>query len=284
MSESNYVFEVDQSSFASRVIEASYRQPVLVDFWAEWCAPCRSLMPLLAKLAEEFQGQFLLAKVNSDENQELALEFGVRSLPTVKLFRDGMPVDEFMGAIPEGQLREFLDRHIERESDRVFASALEAFSRGDREQALQLMERAHQMEPEKSRITLGYAGLLAEVGDFAGAESMLDQLPIAEQVGDEVVALRARLQFSGEADDLPAREQLQRQADGGDLESLYQLAVADVNAGAYEPAMENLLVLMRKDRSFREDIGRTTLLKLFAMLGDDPLVERYRRKMMTALY
>jgi putative thioredoxin len=284
MSDSPYVIEVDQSGFAAAVLEASYQQPVLVDFWAEWCAPCRALMPLLARLADEFQGKFLLAKVNSDENQELASQLGVRSLPTVKLFKDGMPVDEFMGAIPEGQVREFLDRHIERESDKVFTAAMVALSEGDQAQALQLMEQAHRMDPDKSRITLGYAKLLAETGDAAAAESLLDQLPIAEQVDDEVTALRAQLQFAGEAGDLPAREQLQKQADAGDLESLYQLAVADVNAGAYEPAMESLLMLMRKDRTFRDDIGRTTLLKLFAMLGDDPLVERYRRKMMTCLY
>jgi len=169
-------------------------------------------MPLLAKLAAEFQGKFLLAKINSDENQELAGQLGVRSLPTVKLFKDGAPVDEFMGALPEREVREFLDRHIEQLSDKIFSEAMAAYSEGETVRALELLLQAHQMDPGKSRITLGYAKLLAEAGNAVAAAAMLDELPVGERDDDEVVALRARLQFAGEAGDLPERDLLQKQA------------------------------------------------------------------------
>ena len=131
MSESSFVFNADAASFQSLVIDASHRVPVLVDFWAQWCGPCRALAPVLEKLANEFQGRFLLVKIDTDREQEVARQFGIRSLPTVKVFKDGSAVDEFLGAQPESQVRALLERHLTRESDDARVQAQSLRDRGE---------------------------------------------------------------------------------------------------------------------------------------------------------
>ena len=142
MTQSQYIYEVDTENYGRIVVEGSRSVPVLVDFWAEWCQPCKLLMPILARLAEAYQGKFILAKINTEEQQAIAAEFGIRSIPTVKLFRHGEPVDEFMGALPESEIRAFLDRHIPRESDQLVAQADQLIQAGKTEQAVKLIEQA----------------------------------------------------------------------------------------------------------------------------------------------
>ena len=284
MADSPYIFEVTADNFSQVVLQGSQQTPVLVDFWADWCQPCRMLMPVLGKLAEEYKGQFILAKVNSDENQALAQQYGVRSLPTVKLFKQGQPVDEFMGALPEGQVREFLDRHIERESDKLLDQAMAMLAAGDQETALTLLRKANDMDPGRARLAVPLARLLIDKGDAGEAEALLKALPADERDSADAAALLAQLEFSQQASGLPDRETLEQQAEAGDLKARLQLANKLVAEGEYEAAMNHLLTIMQKDRGFEDDIGRKTLLKIFDMLGDDPLVEQYRRKMFNYLY
>ncbi len=286
MADSPFIKVVNAENFNQVVIEGSRQQPVLVDFWADWCAPCRALMPVLSKLAEEYGGQFILAKVNSDENQGLAQQFGVRSLPTVKLFKDGMPVDEFMGALPESQVREFLDRHIERESDRLLVAAEEALAAGDEDQAMALLQQAREVDPRRPEVITALARLLAARGDAEQAEQLLNALPAADRDSPEVAALLAELEFARAAGDGESVAELTQrlEADPDDSETRFRLAQKLLAEKQYEAAMQQLLTLMQKDREFNDDAARKTLLKVFDMLGDDPLVARYRRKMFNLLY
>ncbi len=284
MADSPFIIDVTADNFSAVVLEGSMKQPVLVDFWADWCQPCQALMPVLSKMAEQSQGLFILAKINSDQNQDLAQQFGVRSLPTVKLFKNGQPVDEFMGALPESQIQAFIDQHIDRESDRIHARAIEALQVNDQEAALKLLQQANAMDPERVQIAVDLATLMADVGQSAEAVTLLKTLPKEEQGSAIVAALLARLEFAGSAESLPDLETLKAQAAEGDLEAKLQLSNKLVAAGNHEPAMIQLLEIMQKDRGFKDDIGRTTLLKIFDMLGADPLVEQYRRKMFSFLY
>lgn len=283
MNDSPYIFAADESSFDSRVIDESNNRPVLVDFWAEWCAPCRSLMPVLAKLADEYGGKFMLAKVNSDENQQLAAQFGVRSLPTVMAFKNGKAVDQFMGALPESAVREFIERHIEREADKLQAEALRAQQSGDSPAAIELLRRAHQLEPDKSGITIDLASVLADSGFADQAETLLLELPEYER-GGEAAALLARLEFAREAANLPDEASLNAKAEAGDLDALHRLALLEISRKQYAEAMDHLLAIIKKDRAYQDDLGRKTLLKLFGILGNDPLVDQYRKKMTNLLF
>lgn len=286
MAESPFVIEVNQSNFNEVVIEGSMRHPVLVDFWAAWCNPCQMLMPILAKLADEYQGKFVLAKVNSDENQSLATQFGVRSLPTVKLFKDGAVVDEFMGALPEGQIRDFLDRHIDREADLLLAAARSDLADGNLNEALATLEKANETDPGYKPVVVELAKLLIQTGHADRAEALLNDLSYDDRRAADVAGLLASIEFAREAESVPPMEALEAAVEQNpdDLDARYALAIRQVVAGEYESAMDNLLTVMKKDRKFRDDAARKTLLKIFDLRGEDPLVEQYRRKMFNFLY
>lgn len=277
---------VTAENFQSLVLDASYDRPVLVDFWADWCAPCRMLMPILAKLADEYRGRFTLAKVNTEEQQALAAQFGIRSLPTVQLFISGQPVDQFMGALPEGQIREFIDRHLPRPSDGLLAQAQGFMAAGDLESAQILIDRAREQDPENARLALADLQLLAARGQIDEAQSAIDRLPIDLANEPEVLALRAQLRFIAELADAPPEAELVTRLADHPHESLtrYQLAAYQVMRGDYEAALENLLTLMKRDRAFQDDAGRKGMLAVFDLLGAGDLVARYRAKMMNALY
>lgn len=285
MADSPYIIDVTRENYAE-VMKASFEVPVLIDFWASWCQPCLALMPVLAKLAGEYQGKFLLGKLNTEQQQEIAAQFGIRSIPNVKLFRNGQPVDEFLGALPESAVREFLDRHVARESDVTVQRAREKLADGDVDAAIALLKQAREADPDNLRVVLVLAGTQAAAGDFAAAETTLDALPANEQVKPEVVALRSQLYFEGQVADAPAAADLEARvaANPDDHEARFQLALRKVVEQDYETAMELLLELMKKDRGFRDDAGRNTLLKVFELLGDDPRVGSFRRRMASLLH
>lgn len=286
MANAPHIVDITAGNFESEVVNRSHQVPVVVDFWAAWCGPCKTLMPLLTQLADEYAGQFVLAKVNIDEQQELAMQFGVRSVPTVKVFRFGGPVDEFMGVQPEPQIRAIIDRYIERESDRHLAAALERYEQGDIEGGLNGVRAVLAAEPENRRAQLVMAELLVASGDYAEARQLVESLPADLRMADEVEQLMARLDLAEAADGAAPIEQLQQRlaANPGDSEARYQLAMQCLAGGAYEEALETFLELMRRDRAYGEDAGRKGMLKAFELLGDHELVGRYRRKMAQVLY
>lgn len=286
MADSPNIVTVTVDNFQSIVLDGSFDRPVLVDFWADWCAPCRMLMPILAKLAEEYLGRFILAKINTEEQQALAAEFGIRSLPTVQLFKSGRAVDQFMGALPEGQIREFLDRHIPRASDGLLAQAQGLMVAGDLAGAQTLIDRAREQDPENARLALADLQLMAARGEVAEASSAIDRLPIELASEPEVLALRGQLRFATALEGAPTEADLvaRLSSEPSDSLSRYQLAAHQVIRGDYEAALENLLTLMTRDRGFQEDAGRKGMLAVFDLLGGGDLVARYRAKMMNALY
>jgi putative thioredoxin len=285
MADSQYIIDVTRENYA-QLMEASFKVPVLVDFWASWCQPCHALMPVLAKLAEEYQGKFLLGKLNTEEQQEIAARFGIRSIPTVKLFRDGEPVDEFMGALPEQAVREFLDRHVARESDVQVAEARKQQAAGNAAGAIVLLDEAREADPDNPRIVLALAEAQVAAGEIDAAEETLDSLPADERDKPEVASLRSRLFFDGQVADAPTAKELKARIadDQGDLEALYQLALRMVVEQEYDKGMELLLEVMRQDRNFGGGDARVGLLRVFELLGDDARVGDYRRRMASLLH
>jgi putative thioredoxin len=285
MADSPFIIDVTRENYAE-LMEASFRVPVLLDFWAGWCQPCLVLMPILARLAEEYRGRFLLAKLNTEEEQEIAAQFGIRSIPTVKLFRDGRPVDEFIGALPEPAVREFLDRYVARESDAQVAQARELLHAGDVDAAVALLNEARQADPDNPRVSLALAHALAAAGDIAAAEATLESLPADEQDKPEAATLRSHLFFEGQVTGAPTAAELEATlaADADDNQARFQLALRNVIDQDYDKAIELLLQLMQQDRSWGDDAGRRTLLRVFELLGDDPRVSQYRRRMASLLH
>ena len=284
MSDSPYIFDVTADNFEDVVLTGSMQCPVIVDFWADWCQPCQSLMPILSKLADEYQGKFILAKVNADQNQELTAQFAVRSLPTIKLFKGGQPVDEFMGALPESEIRRFLEPHMEQAPGDTRDTAIAAFNAGNTNEAIRLLEEALQLNPGKTAIVVDLANILAQSGDIEKAKTLLSGLPADEQAQPDVASLLAKLSFASDITDLPDPEVLRVAAEQGDLKAMSQLVTFSIANDDYQSALELSLNIMKKDRGFEEDLGRKTLLKIFDMMGSHPLVDEYRRKMASVLY
>lgn len=257
MADTPHVFDITVENFAAVLEEYSPRVPVLVDFWAPWCGPCKALLPLLQRLAGEYAGQFILAKVNIDEQPALAQQFGVRSVPTVKVFRHARLVDEFLGAQPEAEVRRIIERHIERESDRILAAAQALHSQGDTTRAAVLMRDALAKEPDNAGLCLALAEMQMEEGNYEESAALLESLPAEAAFEPEAAALLARLEFAQAVKGAPSEKQLEQTVANApdDSRARYQLAAYKVLAGDYEGAMDHLLGLMRRDRGYGDDAG-----------------------------
>ncbi len=284
---STFSLDVSDADFMQNVIEASMQQPVLVDFWATWCQPCQILKPLLEKIAEQEQGRFILAKVNTEENQQIAMQYGIRSIPAVKLFINGEVVDEFMGALPENEIKAFLDKNIPRESDGLINQAEALLLDGDLEQAMALVKQANQTDPANTKALVTYARICVAQGNNEEAKAVIESLPEDLKISDEVTALLSQMEFAELTSNSAPREDLEKtlQANPEDHESRYQLAALQVSTGEIEQALDNLILIMQKDRGYNDDAARKMILKVFEALGaDNPLVTIYRRKMMNLIY
>ena len=286
MSESPYLYDVTQADFAERVLARSHEVPVLVDFWADWCGPCKMLAPVLHKLAEDFGGQLIVAKVNSDAEQALATQYGIRSLPTVKLFRDGAVVDEFMGVQPESAIRAILERHVPRDSDSVREQAMEIWRSGDAATAAAMLKEAAEKDPENTKVVPDLARVLLAQGEADEAERLLRGLPANRAEDADVKQLLASAYFSrllkGASEVVALKERMD--ADAKDFAALEQLAAHWILEGNYEAGMDALLQIMRGDRKYNDDAGRRGLLAAFELLGDDERVTPYRRQMFNLLH
>lgn len=287
MSQSAYVFDVNQQNFPKYVIENSHKVPVLVDFWADWCQPCKMLMPVLDKIISELDGQCLLAKVNSDQEQELSRQYGVRGIPNVKVFRYGEMVDEFTGVQSEEFIRELIGKYAHSEVDELRNQAMQHIRDRDFEKGREILLQAETLDPAHAAIQIDLAYLDAEQKNYAASRERLMKLPPDEREKPEVSGLLAKMAFADAAEHAGDRDSLEQriQADSKDLEARYQLANIDVNEGNYEAALEQFLQVLMRNPDYESGAARQGMLSLFSLLGDDhPLTGSYRRKMFTALH
>ena len=282
-----HVFDATAQNFEAEVLQRSLQTPVLLDFWAEWCAPCKTLGPILEKLAGEFGGAFRLAKVDVEAEQELGAAFQIRSIPTVVLVKDGQLVDGFQGALPEGQLREFLKHHgIEPAAAAPEEPAEEPAAETIDPQAEVARLRAEiEAAPDKAELKLDLALALLGTGAAAEAERLLDGLPANLATDDRAVRARARLGFAALLAGAPAPEALEAAiaADPGDLGARHLLGVHRIVAGRSEEGLEQFLEMLSRDRGFRDGLPRLALLDAFRVIEDVDLVGRYRRRMASLL-
>ena len=283
-----HVFDASLPEFEKQVILKSKEVPVLVDFWAAWCGPCKTLGPILEKLAAEFAGGFLLAKVDVDAEQQLAGYFQIKSIPTVMLLKDGQIVDGFPGALPEAQLREFLKHHgIEpRAAEAEPATELAPTPAADPHAEVLRLRAAVHAEPEQPELRLELALALLATGAVTEAESLLDGLPANLSADERAVRARARLGFAAQLKDAPPREPLLAaiSADPGDLRARHLLGVRLLVEGDSEAALEQFLEMLRRDRAYQDQLAKRSLIDAFRLIEDPDLVGSYRRKMASLLF
>ena len=279
-------------NFATAVVETSNRVPVLVDFWAPWCAPCRALVPVLDRIAQDYAGRLLLAKLNVDEEQEVAAHFGIRSIPTVLLIHRGQVVDQFTGVQPETTIRAMIERHVvgaESVSDArdpiVEAHALARA--GDHNGAVRTVEAALADRPEEPVLLAALAGLQLLARDGAGATASITRLAARDPQFPTLATLRARLGFLETAaagpDVASARAALA--AEPGNSAARHALASHHAVDGDYGAALEEWLTLMHRDRMYGDDVARRSMLAVFELLGsEDERVAPFRRRMASLLH
>ena len=282
-----HVFDATSATFEETVIRTSLKTPVLVDFWATWCGPCKTLGPLLEKLAADYNGAFLLAKVDVDKEQELAAAFQIRSVPTVMLVKDGELVDGFPGALPEGQLREFLTHHGIQPAEAAadVPAAESAPAPLDPHAEVMRLRKAVEVEPDKAELRLDLALALLQTGAAREAETLLDGLPANLATDDRTVKARARLDFAALLTEAPPLETLEAAvaADPGDLQARHLLGVRKLVAGDAEGGLEQFIEMLQRDRGFSDGLAKKSLIDAFRVIEDEDLVGRYRRRMSSLL-
>ncbi|MCK7593766.1 thioredoxin [Pseudomarimonas salicorniae] len=277
-------FDVRTESFEQDVLVRSTEVPVLVDFWADWCAPCKQLKPVLEKLAAEYGGAFVLAKVNSDEEQQLPALFGVRSLPTVILLKDGRPVDGFMGAVPESQIRQFLTQHG---VEPLPAEPAEpAPDTRTPQQQIADLETQIAAEPDNAELQLDLAVALSRAGEVQRAATVLDGLPANLAADDRAKRVHATLDFAAALTGAPSAAELEARLakDENDHAARHLLGVHALVGGETEAALQQFLELLRRDKAWNDGAARRALVDAFKIIDDEDLVGKYRRKMASLLF
>ncbi|WP_422475838.1 tetratricopeptide repeat protein [Endozoicomonas sp. ALB032] len=281
MNELPNIVDLTEENVREVLVEQSAQRPVLLDIWAEWCEPCKSQLPILANLVESYQGKFLLAKLDADQplGQQLMAQLGVRSVPTLVFFHQGQPVQVLSGLQTEVALKEVLDPLTMSPVERIRLQVDQLIDEGQHEQALLLLQQILQEEPENQALQVLQVNLLLELDRVDDAKALMAALP-ADAAG--IAQPRAKLAFYEMVVRAPQMAELEARLhdDENDHEARYQLAIRQVIADDNEQALENLLLIVRTDRAFREDGARLLMLKVFDQLGaGDPLAKLYRGKL-----
>jgi putative thioredoxin len=286
---SPHIFDATQANFEADVLTASFDQPVLVDFWATWCEPCKTLGPLLEKVVAEYNGAVKLAKVDCDKEQQLAAMFGVRSIPTVVLMRDGQPLDGFAGALPEGTLREFLARHVQPGAAPAVEDldeSIDAATAETPEQAIARIQQEIAKQPERAELKLDLGLAQMRAGNAAAAQAELDTLPATLDSDDRAKRLRGQLEFARLVKDAPSEDELRAriERDPNDHAARDLLGVRLLLDGDPAGGLEQFLDLLKADRSWNDGQAKKRLVAAFEVLDDADLVGTYRRKMSSLLF
>ncbi len=281
----DWTIEAGEDNFEADVLERSHEVPVLVDFWAPWCGPCRVLGPVLEKLADEYSGKFVLAKINVDESPSIAGAFGVQGIPAVKLIKDGEIAGEFTGALPEPAVREMLSRYLPSEYDEQADEAADLEEQGKSADAQTIYQSILDAEPTHAKSLLGLGRVLMNAGDRDGALETLERIsPAAEErkIADRLIA-RLQLQGDQSVDEATLRQKLAAQPDS--LEARFELAQALAANEKFEEALSEFLDIVKSDREFRDDGARKAMVQIFEVLGPDhPLTDKYRSELATVLF
>ena len=287
-------------AFKADVIDASLEAPVLVDFWAPWCGPCRSLSPNIEKVVNEKAGKIRLVKINIDENPQIASQLGVQSIPAVFAFAGGRPVDAFLGNIPESEVRKFADKviaaapagqaaagSIEDEIKNAMAAAAEALGAGDLNTAAQIFGMVLQHQPENADALLGMVRVYLKAGETEQAQAIFDTLPEAAKKGADYVSLAAELKLLTEAADLSETAVLEQtlEKNPDDHQARFDLALALNAEGKRIEAADHLVTIIKRDRTWNEDGARKKLLEFFEAWGfKDPATIKGRRQLSALLF
>ncbi|WP_297181905.1 thioredoxin [Thermomonas sp.] len=279
------VFDATADNFETEVIQKSLQTPVLVDFWATWCGPCKALGPILEKLAAEYNGAFLLAKVDVDQEQELAAAFQIRSIPTIAVIKDGQVLGVMPGA-PEGQLREMLAQlGVQPAPAPADETAAEVAAPLDPHAEVLRLRKAIEAEPNTAELKLDLALALLQIGATGEAEQLLDALPANLATDERTVKARARLGFAALLRDAPPAEVLEAAIaiDPADLRARHLLGVRQLVSGDAEAGLAQFMEMLRRNRTYEDGLARRSLIDAFRVLDDDDLVTRYRRQMSALL-
>jgi putative thioredoxin len=280
-------FDTSTANFARDVVERSRKVTVAVDFWAPWCAPCRALTPILEDLVRQYAGRLQLVRVNTDEEPALAAQFAIRSIPDVRIFKDGRMVDGFVGVQPLARLKPLFDKHVTHASEGGRDEARALLLKGDAPGAIAMLQKLIARDPDNAAARIDLAEAFTRTGAIEEAQQILDALPPNLANDKAADAVRARIHFMRHAAPADQVATLQGKVAAGTatLDEMHRLAAFELLFGDASPALELLLTIMRRDRKFQEDLGRKSLVLAFQLLPDtDERVGQYRRKMTALLY